>query len=356
MKQHSTKATVHTGMVVTDCPFPVNFDTYWGCSHKCSYCFAVHSTQKAHTGSKGRSEEEGDVEAFGDASILEKYISGKRSTIESWCDWNIPVCIGRNSDPFQPCEARERRTFECLKLLARTGYPFIITTKGTDVATLPEYLAVLKDCNCLLQISMCCSLHDKLEQGAPNYESRLKALEKLSGVCTRTVARWQPLFLEFVPRALREVPRVKDAGAYGILAETAYLHKKTNLCRYFYANHYRYSCEDMERNFMQIKAACHGVGLKFLCSDMKRLSDEMPCCGTKGMDGFVPCRCNTAYAFCAPDEYFETPRMKEKGTAAVLHAKFLNVDNYQKLKQRSFADVIREWCKDSNMKLNMERR
>lgn len=354
MKVHKG-ATVHTSMVFPECPLPVNFDTYWGCSHKCVYCFANNSVQKS-TGSKGRSEEESGIEGYGDASILAKYISGKRNKVESWCDWKIPICIGRNSDPFQPCEPREGRTLECLKLLAKTGYPFVITTKGTSVATLPEYLAVLKDCNCLFQISMCCSLHDKMESGAPTYEERLKHLEKLSSVVPRTVCRWQPLFLEFVPRQLVEVGRIKSAGAYGILCDSAYLNVKTTLCKYFYNAHYHYSNEDLEKNYVRIRAACHSVGLKFLCSEMKRLSDELPCCGTKGMEGFEPCRCNAPYSILRPEEYHETPRMKEDGTAGVFHNVFMGRDDYSKLKTRSFASVMRAYCKDSNIKAQIERR
>ena len=133
------------------CPFPVNFDPYGGCEHQCAYCFANRHIRKDARDKFDASKEKGES-----VEQLKAFCEGKRTSRLRWIDWKIPVCIGRNTDPFQPREAREKKTLACLKYLAKTGYPFIVTTKGVMMAEDREYREVLKDCNCVFQFSMCC--------------------------------------------------------------------------------------------------------------------------------------------------------------------------------------------------------
>ena len=154
------------GTQVILCNLPIRFDTYKGCSHGCRYCFA----QKKHNIAKIQKDE--TVEA------LLTFIEGKRGRETAWCDWNIPIHFGGMSDPFQPIEKSIRASYDCLKLLAETKYPFIISTKGKLVME-PEYLELLEKCNCVVQISAVCSKYDLLEPGAPPYRERLKIIETI---------------------------------------------------------------------------------------------------------------------------------------------------------------------------------
>lgn len=129
------------GTQVILCNLPVRFDTYKGCSHGCKYCFA----QKKQNISKIQRDE--TVEA------LRSFVEGKRGRETAWCDWNIPIHWGGMSDPFQPIEKNIRASYECLKLLAETKYPFVVSTKGRLVAD-PEYLELLEKCNCVVQVSI----------------------------------------------------------------------------------------------------------------------------------------------------------------------------------------------------------
>lgn len=129
------------GTQVILCNLPVRFDTYKGCSHGCKYCFA----QKKQNIAKIQRDE--TVEA------LRSFVEGKRGRETAWCDWNIPIHWGGMSDPFQPIEKNIRASYECLKLLAETKYPFVVSTKGRLVAD-PEYLDLLAQCNCVVQVSM----------------------------------------------------------------------------------------------------------------------------------------------------------------------------------------------------------
>ena len=102
------------GTQVILCNLPIRFDTYKGCSHGCKYCFVQ---KKANIAKIQRDE---TVEA------LRSFIEGKRGRETAWCDWNIPIHWGGMSDPFQPIEKNIRASYECLKLLAETQYPFVV--------------------------------------------------------------------------------------------------------------------------------------------------------------------------------------------------------------------------------------
>lgn len=151
------------GSQIILCNLPVRFDTYRGCSHGCRYCFAQKKNDISH------------IERDESVDGLRSFIEGKRGNETEWCDWNIPIHWGGMSDPFQPVEKQIRASYECLKLLAETKYPFVVSTKGRLIAD-PEYLDLLAQCNCVLQISMVCSKYDRLERGTPSYEERLRAM------------------------------------------------------------------------------------------------------------------------------------------------------------------------------------
>ena len=345
------KYPVKTSCQFRTCPFPINFDTYKGCSHACKYCFANNTNFSKKTINAEK------VITTGGVKELEDWAAGKRSALESWCDWNIPVCWGRMTDPFQPCELKYGRSLECLKWFAKTGYPFIVTTKSVLCAENEEYYSVLKDCNCVFQMSMCCSRLDPLETGAPSYERRLSALEKIAKAVQRLIVRWQPFFNEYLKDALLTVPRVAETGAYGILVGAAYLKKPTKLCNEFYGGVYHYPVSLTEKSYLQIRASCHAHGLVFLADDLRRLSDAMPCCtgDTTNLKGFRPCKCNAVYYWLKRDEFEVTPRMREAGSGAVFHNIYYQRDDYSKLKTRSFADMMRQAVTQPDMKDSMLR-
>lgn len=194
------------GTQVILCNLPVRFDTYKGCSHGCKYCFA----QKKQNIAKIQRDE--TVEA------LRSFIEGKRGRETAWCDWNIPIHWGGMSDPFQPIEKNIRASYECLKLLAETKYPFVVSTKGKLVVD-PEYLDLLAQCNCVVQVSMVCSKYDPLEPGTPPYEERLKMVATLAGRVQRVIVRIQPYMPEVFKDVMANIPRLADAGVYGVVVE-----------------------------------------------------------------------------------------------------------------------------------------
>lgn len=194
------------GSQIILCNLPVRFDTYRGCSHGCRYCFAQKKNDISH------------IERDESVDGLRSFIEGKRGNETEWCDWNIPIHWGGMSDPFQPVEKQIRASYECLKLLAETKYPFVVSTKGRLIAE-PEYLDLLAQCNCVLQISMVCSKYDRLERGTPSYEERLAILKTVSARVQRTIVRIQPYMPEVFHDVMKNIPRIAEAGAYGVIVE-----------------------------------------------------------------------------------------------------------------------------------------
>lgn len=188
------------------CDLPINHDTYKGCSHDCLYCFAR---------ARGVIN---DVAPKNEIGQLEKFIAGQRTKTTSWIDWDIPIHIGGMSDPFQPCERQYRQTYKTLQLLAKTNYPFVISTKGKLVAD-DEYLEILEKCNCVVQISAVCSKYDKLEKGAPSFDERMEMIRKIAPRVKRVVVRAQPFMHEVLEDVYKNLEVFKNAGAYGVIIE-----------------------------------------------------------------------------------------------------------------------------------------
>lgn len=256
------------------CDVPIHFDTYKGCSHGCEYCFA----KKQRDISK--------IEINEGVKALQNFINGKRDQTTNWCNWNIPLHWGGLSDPFQPTEAIQRISYNCLELLAKTKYPFIVSTKGKLVAR-EDYIELLKQCNCVVQISMVCSKYDKLEQGCPSFNERLEILEKLSKNVKRTIVRVQPYMHEVFNDVLNNLEKFKAAGAYGVIIEGIKMQKKkSGLIKI--GGDFGYPYNVILNDFKKLKDRAHELGLKIYAGEnrIRKYGDSLTCCGCSDMDGF----------------------------------------------------------------------
>lgn len=296
----------NTAVTLPYCPYPVTFDTYKGCSHGCKYCFINFRAGGCKVG-------DNCVKLGESPKSLEKWCKGERSRRNSWCDWNIPLCFGRNSDPFQPIEREKKLSLEALKVFAKYGYPFILTTKGIFEAFNNEYLAVLKDCNVCWQQSMVCSRMDKLEPNAPSFEQKLEAIAKLASIVPRMIVRCQPLFLEMWEEFRANIPLFKKAGAYGVLVETATMLKPRGMCNVFEHNCYAYPMESKIPVYERLREDAHANDLVFLSGDVRDISDSLECCGCEGMKDFEPNRCNVIFKEFGEENQFQVrPNLKKR--------------------------------------------
>ena len=262
------------------CDLPIRIDSYEGCSHGCQYCFAK-KFQDISKIKKGESPER-----------LNAFIRGKRDGETKWCDWDIPLHWGGMSDPFQPCEKNHKVSLEYLKILKETQYPFVVSTKGKLVIE-KEYLDLLKECNCAVQISMVCDKDDKLELGAPTFEERLNMLKILSKSVKRTIVRVQPYMHEVYDDVYKNLERFKDAGAYGVIIEgMKFKSAKKGLVRIGGDSCYPY--EVILKDFLKLKERAHELGLKIYAGEnrIRKYGDSLTCCGVDGLEGFKPNKFN----------------------------------------------------------------
>lgn len=326
--------TMQCGSQCTGCDYPIHFDTYTGCSFACSYCFANEKPNKTIVSSTHNS-----------VNALRLFISGKRTSETRFCDWNIPIHFGATSDPFQPLEKTEKKTLECLELLAETKYPFIISTKGTLIAEEP-YISLIADCECVVQISVACKEYDALELGAPCFEERIKTINKLNGKTKRVNVRIQPYYPMYLLQIKESLKTFADAGVYGIIIEGMSTRKKAKCTdgMEWNGSRFQYPIDILAEHFKEIRDEAHKVGLKFFCGEtrLQFLGDDLTCCGTHGLDGFVPNKYNLPHMAYDTEKPEPTEAMKRPETARPFRSVNQSTKWYNEVKSRSFVEMMED--------------
>lgn len=324
---------ISCGLQCLSCDYPVHMDTYAGCSHACRYCFANERKSISN------------IEPLNSTKGLKQFIAGKRNKQTVCFDWDIPLHWGANADPFQPCEKEYRCSLDCLKVFAETKYPFIVSTKNPVMLTEEPYFSLIKECNCVLQISMACSRYDKLETGAPSYRERLKAAGKLSKHVPRIIARVQPYFIDCLDDVLAELPNMADAGIYGIII-SGYTTRKKQKGMTREGRKYKFTVDELFPAYKTIKEACHNVGLRFFCSEygLDWMGDDLTCCGTEGLDGFKPNRFTLTYLTYAPELAMPTDTMMQAGTTYPFKCIRQTQAFALQIKDKSYYDMIMEYA------------
>lgn len=322
------------GTQIVLCDLPIRFDTYKGCSHGCKYCFVQ------------RKKDISNIEKGETVKALESFMQGKRSKETNWCDWNIPLHWGGMSDPFQPIEKKYRLSYKCLQLLAKTQYPFIVSTKGKLVVE-KDYLELLSKCNCVVQISMVCSKYDKLEPGAPTYDERLEMCKILSKKVKRVIVRIQPYMTQVFSDVKENMKKLAEAGVYGVVIEGMKFAKKRGQLEKV-GGDFTYSKDILIKDFIQLKEEAHKQGLRFFCGEnrLRTLGDAMCCCGIEDLQGFK----GNSYNICHlinNKEVEITASMKEKDTATVLGNLKQTTLGKMKFKGLSFEDSMKIEYKDN---------
>ena len=319
------------------CDFPIHLDTYQGCSHKCEYCFAKVKGERA-------------IKPINQKWAVKRFIEGHRNSETRWCDWNIPIHWGGNSDPFQACETVYKKSLECLEVFAETKHPIIISTKNPVLATTEPYLSLLKQCRCVFQISMCCDSHDKREPGAPPYRERLKAAAILSKNVTRVIARLQPFYIQDYNDVMHELQNYKNAGIYGILIEGYYCTRKADTVEGMEkdGSKYGFPIWRLAPMFKAIKAKCHEVGLRFFCGEdqLRFLSDDLACCGTENLPDFIPNKFNVEHLAHDEENAKPTFAMQMADTAGCFGGIRQTAEFRKNLKNKSFEQAMFEHGQD----------
>lgn len=324
-----------SGSQVVLCDTPIRFDTYEGCSHACTYCFV----KRKNTLAVGNGE---SVDA------LRAFIEGKRSNDIGWCDWNIPIHWGGMSDPFQPVEKERKRSLECLKLLAETQYPFVVSTKS-DLFVQEPYLSLLKECNCVIQISAVSPRFDGYERGAATFHKRVEAAAKITPY-KRVVARVQPYLPSLLSEVKNSIRDFHDAGIYGATFEgMKYLVKKPGTIKL--AGDFVFPLDVLKPQFSQLKELLHSYGMKFYSAEnrLRYMGDDLCCCGIEGM-GWELNTCNFNHYLYDRDHFKAHPAQQKPGSAKAFNATHQNPAYSQWAKKHSFEEAIMLEVKSSAIK------
>lgn len=314
------------GSQVVLCDLPIRFDTYIGCSHDCKYCFVQ------------RKKDLKNIKKGEGATTLINFIKGSRDQTTNWCDWNIPLHWGGISDPFQPIEAKYRNSYECLKVFKETQYPFIVSTKGKIICQ-DEYIKLIKDCNCVIQISLVCPEYDRLEKGAPPFQERLEMVRKLSKY-KRVNIRIQPYMVEVHNSILKSIKQFADAGAYGIVIEgMKFVKIKPGLVKL--GGDYVYPKSILESKFKELRTEAHKYGLKFYSGEnrLRNMGDNLCCCGIEDLKGFKPNKFNINHMMNR-DLQESTKLMNKVGTASAFKGIYQKAGAPELLKKVSFKDMM----------------
>jgi hypothetical protein len=279
-----------------------------------------------------------NIKKFETPTQLLNFIKGKRNKTTNWCDWEIPIHWGGMSDPFQPIEAKYKNSYNCLQVLKETQYPFVVSTKGKLICQ-KEYLDLIKQCNCVVQISLVCPEFDKIEIGAPTFAERLEIVKTLSKY-KRVIVRIQPYMVEVHDSIKQSIEKIAEAGAYGVTVEAMkFAKKKTGLIRV--GGDFCYPKDILIPKFNELKKVAHGNGLKFYSGEnrLRDMGDSLCCCGIDGLKGFTPNKFNINNILNG-NIAEPTKAMLKKGTAQVFKGKYQKAGSFQYLEQHTFKDMM----------------
>lgn len=306
----------------------MRFDTYRGCVHRCAYCFASVKNQDPSTVLPGEGPDS-----------LCRWIAGGRTQDTAWCDWDIPLHWGGMSDPFQVIDLAHGRSLACLRVFAETGYPVVISTKGTLLRRRP-YLELLERCNVCLQVSLIAQRFDALEPGAPRFAERLSMIRRVVPRVPRVIVRVQPYHLRDLAAVVRNVPRFADAGVHGIIVE-GYKSKRRVPSLVRLGSDHVYPLDRLRKDFELIRDVCRLHSLRFYCGEnrLRRMSGSRCCCGVDGLPGFRVNRANlNSRVFGRQIRY--TPRMAAPRTAFCFKAISQDAVSTHALKRLTYRDCM----------------
>ena len=159
-----------------DVPFEKSINPYRGCEHGCIYCYA-RPTHAYWDMSPGLDFESKIIIKPNAAQLLRDTLTkpGYKPSV---------ICIGANTDPYQPSEAKVHSTRRIIEVLQEFRHPFTIITRSGLIRRDLDILADMAALNlCSVAISVTTLENDlkrKLEPRAPYGRTRLATIESLS--------------------------------------------------------------------------------------------------------------------------------------------------------------------------------
>ncbi|MGC9553779.1 MAG: SPL family radical SAM protein [Thermoplasmatota archaeon] len=286
------------------CHYPLRLDTYSGCSHDCTYCYARNLLSKIGYWKNIRKANVKQIRTYFDRPSNIRDARIRRSIRHK-----LPVRLGGLTDCFQPLEKRERVTYDVLNILNEKSYPHMIVTKS-DLVSNELYADVLDTSFSYIQMTIVSLEKDvfgKIERGAPEPNKRLKALENLSERGFVTTGRISPVIPKVtVDECKLIIDELNERGVNHILIEffrgnidmVQELEEKVGVSLRQSMNkrgyYYRYGMKEKIRFYKDMKKYVKNKGMGFsICSDgdpvPPGLNSTKNCCGTDCLPEFQNC-------------------------------------------------------------------
>lgn len=180
------------------CHYSFEIDSYGrGCFHNCVYCYAKDQLTTHGYWNKPQPFPINLAEVR--KVFYTVFETDKRSKWRSIMERRIPIRVGSMSDSFMWMDTKYGITKELLKIFDFYKYPHIIFTRS-DLVAHDDYMTLLNKDLCSIQFSISGNNNKFtriIEPGAPSYDRRLKALQKLNENGFWTTVRVNPLFPKF---------------------------------------------------------------------------------------------------------------------------------------------------------------
>lgn len=324
------------GGKVVSCDLPIHMDTYWGCSYDCAYCYLSRRSRRR------------SFEVKDGLTRVRNFIEGKRLRDTLWCDWPIPLHWGALSDGFQPCERQRGVSLKLLQLFADTHYPFLLSTKSTMLLE-PEYLARVRDCNMVLQVSLLTpGVTAAYEPLVPSFGDRLKMIMRIQQHVRRVLIRIQPYMPSMLDDVIKWLRVYAASGVHGIMIESlVWTRPMGKLVQQSSVGLWGYPEATIARHYAILKNACHEEGLVFYCAEeplRRYYSDSPTCCGCADIPGFDV---NVANFNHLPIEY--RAGMRREYTGRVFGGLTRSTRRHADIGRRSYKQVMDQLLQESRL-------
>lgn len=185
MKEFKSFFKVVGGNEGSKCHYTTRLDTYGcGCQHDCSYCYAKSLLSFRNLWNP-------EEPAVADIHKIENKVKKlPKGTI---------LRLGGMTDCFQPCEIKNRVTYETIKLLNKYGIGYLIVTKSHLVAN-DEYMEIMDKNLAHIQITVTTLDDEKslIYEKASVPSKRIAAIKKLQDAGFDVAIRLSPLMEEFM--------------------------------------------------------------------------------------------------------------------------------------------------------------
>jgi DNA repair photolyase len=203
-------------------PFRWSLNPYMGCAHRCTFCYVRHFEQRA--------DRPGD-DRYGRSIRVKPNVAEVLRRELGRASWRQEeVALGTATDPYQPAEGRFRLTRACIVVLAESGTPFSIVTRGPLVVRDLDVLrAAAREVSVSIYVSLP-TLDERVwrttEPGTAPPRSRLEAVKRLAGAGIDVGVGIAPILpgLSDAPEQLHAVVRAaRAAGARTTWASVVHL-------------------------------------------------------------------------------------------------------------------------------------